>query len=776
MDRINLPSLPHFTPLPVFEGGDMPEIIRFILSAVQYLLNLTYPRPEKGPSGFRSDVLIQLLTKTSRIQDRDLVKKYIAIVIDDHIQLIQDRLSLTIKDNLSPVQFLKLYSEEWRSFRLSRLALECCLFNLFKETSSSHSSMISNSVHNIEVNTKTKIMLFCYERWKKMIMDPLREKIQNASHILMGKYRQEYLNSVADADDSTTIRNVVNSYDELSSLSDANPDTPSIYVSDWEVPFLENTKEFYQNLVSSFITSHHISEYLDLCRRILDLESISSINFITAKTTTSHNALINDIVVINQVVHLQSAIADFVEKSDVPHLQVLYRLFERIEDLDSLMNIFVEFCQNEIANVFIQLKSELESLPDAEKKTVLPGKYCTMFLTKYYMLCDVITNAFNSNIKFSTHLSKIARERFNNNVLYNCDDPTESVALFVSKYGDTIAVNSNRLTIQELISDRMMIDGLLTLFNFTASKDVFCKRYRMFFMNRLLRSTTVNDDIEKLLIEKMRTVYDTQFSQQLVIMMRDVEQSKERYKPKEEDTVIPCHPTVLTSSSWPLTPEEQALTMVLPGKLELLSKKYSNFFESITDGKKVVWLHERSTAVIGLRIGGKPYLITMNHFQASVMVLIYDSKPTSPSTSTISTVLNLPEEWVEAALNSLKGVQLIQQNAKTQQWRINPQFKANQIKLNASVRFARPVKDLEVDPSIEEEREIKTQAAIVRIMKARRVLEHAVLQEDVTKQTSRFFPQNAERIRRQIEKLLNGSEKFIERVDNKTYRYVTEDN
>jgi hypothetical protein len=355
------------------------------------------------------------------------------------------------------------------------------------------------------------------------------------------------------------------------------------------------------------------------------------------------------------------------------------------------------------------------------------------------------------------------------------DDPTESVALFVSRYSDHIA--TSKLDYQQLLDDRMMIEGVLVLFNFTASKDVFCKRYKLFMMNRLLRGVNVNRDVENALIGKLRSNYDTQFAQQLTIMMKDIDQSKERYTPQEGAFLIPILPTILTGSSWPINPNERNLTMKVPDPISSAIGSYENFFRTLTEGKEIDWLFERSCADLELRTD-RPYQIAMNFLQASIMLTINNagSVKNLPTTEGLSRLLELEIGWVEAACNSLKGVKLIEQNGKTMQWRINPKFTAPQIKLSASVRFVRPDKEQDVDASIEEEREMKTQAAIVRIMKARRVLDHTLLIEETTKQTSRFFSQNADRVRRQIEKLINGSEKFIERIDIKTYRYVTGDN
>jgi len=785
-DRINFPLLEHFPRLPtkselfpIAESSsstssyEFDENTQFILRGCLYLLNLVYPRPERGVNGFRSDVLIQLLTKTSRASNREEIKVAVSAVIDSHISIIKDRFVQLTQQNSDPLVILKAYGTEWRSYRLARLAFELCLYNLFKETHLESSSSSISNTSSIEKNTKAKIAGFCYDRWKKVIVDPMRNVFQTAIHNLVEKYRNDTLHQVPDPDDTTTIRSVVNSYIELSVTKDGKKTDDSAYVMDWEMPFLQKTKEYYENLVSGFISTHSIPDFLGLCSRLLDLETQISNTILDPQSVPAHSQLINETVVIAHSARLKDAIAGFVENTDVKNLEVLYRLFERIEELDAMMVIFIDFCAFEYDRIFSIVKSECEALPDAEARASIHLKYCTSFLNTYYMLLDIIRDAFANNIRFSTSLSKISRDKFNNNVLCPQDDPTESVALFVSRYSDHIA--TSKLDYQQLLDDRMMIEGVLALFNFTASKDVFCKRYKLFMMNRLLRGLNVNRDVETALIGRLRSNYDTQFAQQLTIMMKDIDQSKERYAPQEGAFLIPILPTILTGSSWPINPAERNMTLKVPDPMHSVIVNYENYFRTLTDGKEIDWLMERSCADIELRTE-RPFQITMNFLQASVIITIYNAGKNLPTTDTLGKILELEVGWVEAACNSLKGVKIIEQNGKTLQWRINPKFSAPKIVLNASVRFVRPVKEQEVDANIEEERELKTQAAIVRIMKARRVLDHLLLIEETTKQTSRFFPQNADRIRRQVEKLINGSEKFIERIDAKTYRYVTGDN
>ena len=77
--------------------------------------------------------------------------------------------------------------------------------------------------------------------------------------------------------------------------------------------------------------------------------------------------------------------------------------------------------------------------------------------------------------------------------------------------------------------------------------------------------------------------------------------------------------------------------------------------------------------------------------------------------------------------------------------------KNKQCRINPSSKAPSTVQEVEVDPSLEGLQ-----------MKSRKV-----------KQTSRFFPQTIDRVKRQIEELINGQEQYLEGTDARTYRYVT---
>ena len=717
------------------------------------MLNLEYPRSELGTNSFKSDLIIPIISKSARFSQRDQLKAMLALVFDAHLSLIARR----VQAAESSLMLLRRYGEEWNRFKLSKMAFETAFHNVFRPLGAAHSN---------DRAVKAVMSSFCCERWRSALLEPSRTAIQGAIHSLLRNFRDASLHDhLADPSDVATIRHTIDSYRDL------DPTLRHTYVVDWETPFLHDTERYYQTVCAEYISRESLPAYLRFCGRLLDLEELVAVNFLHESSRPAHRQCINNVVIIAHRDRLFDAVSGFVSNLDINELQNLFRLFDRIQSLEPLREIFAAFTRDALLRALTDLQPAAASA-DKKQQAAFPQLYCSTFLAQFRRCTDVVEQAFHGHAKFAHSCDRIAREVLNDNPINPRDDPREQSANLVARYTDLLLTN-NALTFQELFDDPMLLSGALMLFNFLASKDVFCKRYTVLFMNRLLKNTVVNRDAETAMVAKMRSLHDTQFAQQLVVMQRDVDQSRERYGPESgffSNPSVPCEPMVLTASSWPLSSVDNSLHLRLPAALETLSTAFKTKFSQQNERKEIEWIHERSTAVVELRTS-QAYQITMNHLQVAVFMAVAAHSP-FPNTE-FNAALELEPQWLSATQASLTEVSLLQQNPKTKEWRINPNFKAGQLRLNATVRFSRPVAETAIDPQIEEEREIKTQAAIVRIMKARRVLDHISLCDEVTKQTSRFFPQKIERIKRQIEKLITGQVQYLERVDNKNYKYVT---
>jgi len=91
------------------------------------------------------------------------------------------------------------------------------------------------------------------------------------------------------------------------------------------------------------------------------------------------------------------------------------------------------------------------------------------------------------------------------------------------------------------------------------------------------------------------------------------------------------------------------------------------------------------------------------------------------------------------------------------------------VKITASLQQETPQQTQQTYKHIEEDRKLYLQAAIVRVMKARKILSHTPLINEVIAQASTRFQPNVQLIKKCIEHLIE--KQYIERVDGERDKY-----
>ena len=250
----------------------------------------------------------------------------------------------------------------------------------------------------------------------------------------------------------------------------------------------------------------------------------------------------------------------------------------------------------------------------------------------------------------------------------------------------------------------------------------------------------------------------------------------------------------LTASNWPMFPSMNAL--VLQGSMAAVVARYEDFYREQHDGKKVVhWKHTLGTAEVDAYFSPskeprKKYTLVVTTLQASALGRISDwdypgSSEGGGSELTVerlAAAMGLDLEVTKRVVHSLSRPKCKVLNKSGGEKKVdardvlmpNAKFK------NAKNRFTVPMASLDnlaglTKQAVRQDRSLAIQAAIVRIMKARKTLDHTTLISEVLAQLSTFHPE-PKVVKLQIEGLIE--REYLERVDaeegarSNTYKYL----
>jgi cullin 3 len=320
-------------------------------------------------------------------------------------------------------------------------------------------------------------------------------------------------------------------------------------------------------------------------------------------------------------------------------------------------------------------------------------------------------------------------------------------------------------------------------------QDVFEKYYKQHLAKRLLAGRTVSDDAERSLILKLKTECGYQFTSKLEGMFTDMKTSKDTMQSFKQldaggvEVDLSVH--VLTTGSWPT---QAGARCNLPAELLPVCDRFKQFYLAAHSGRRLTWQCNMGTADMKAEFGGfdgrpiERHELNVSTYQMCILMLF--SSADKLSYKEIEQATNIPPADLKRNLQSLacvKGKNVLRKIPMSRDVNEDDEFAYNdaftsklyKVKIGtvAAQRESEPEK-VETRARVEEDRKPQIEAAVVRIMKARRVLEHNNLVSEVARQLQpRFLPSPA-LIKKRIESLIE--REFLERdkADRRLYRYL----
>ena len=239
--------------------------------------------------------------------------------------------------------------------------------------------------------------------------------------------------------------------------------------------------------------------------------------------------------------------------------------------------------------------------------------------------------------------------------------------------------------------------------------------------------------------------------------------------------------TVLTTGSWPVVSSTQC---VLSPVLQANVTAYTNFYLTNHTGRNLNWLTSMGTAELRGRFANQVRrdFVVSTH-QMCVLLLFNDAD--CLSYLEIQAATGIPEDDLKRSLQSLslvKGRNVLRKEPTTREvgardvFHFNEKFTSKLLKVKIGTVIGGACgKETDLDAKatrvvVENDRKPQIEAAIVRVMKARRILDNNGVVTEVTKQLKdRFTPSPAD-IKKHLENLIE--REFIERDRNDRKLFV----
>lgn len=560
-----------------------------------------------------------------------------------------------------------------------------------------------------------------------------------------------------------------------------------IYRNLFENHLLKDTDDFYRNEAQQNIITSTCSEYLGLCFKryqeekdrveaCFDKDTMKPLlNVFFANYIEPYAKTLLDME--------SSGLAFLLNNEKFEELHILYFLFscnEKAFDLlkKTISDFIINFCEQKQNENKISKENE----KNIHNSNLLLIENIIKFRKKMLFFQEKSFNSSYDADNEKTHnksMQKTIKEAFvtgfNNN-----SKITIALNYFIDYYFVCGCKNKKDHEVDNDLNDLFDIFKLLT------NKDVFQTHYKQLLMKRLIDSISLNWEIENSLILKFKTECGNYYTNKISAMFNDINISNQlmqefKEKHKEKLNEIDLEVYIVTKGKWPFK-EEDLEGCQYPEELLKLQKLYENFYLKKQQGRLISWLPKYGyTCIKGFFKAGKKEFI-VNTYMAVILILF--NKKKLITFEEIKTLTKIPNETsLKSNIKALMDFKLLIKTGdheyifEKDSFKVNQDFTHNNYKNKIMVKKRNTdmleKQEIAINENMWIERKFVIEATIIRIMKARKKMEHSNLIEETMKlcQIQHFSP-SVSLIKSCIENLINKD--YLERgKEINWYSYVS---
>lgn len=533
-----------------------------------------------------------------------------------------------------------------------------------------------------------------------------------------------------------------------------------LYDLDFEAQMLLDSGAYYSRKASNWIVDDSCPDYMLKAEECLKRERdrvshylhISSEQKLVEKV--QHELLV---VYSPQLLEKEhSGCRALLRDDKVDDLSRMYRLYHKIsKGLDPVSNIFKQHVTAE-GTALVQQAEDAASSQAANGAGVQEQVLVRKIIELHDKYMAYVNDCFLNHSLFH----KALKEAFE--VFCNKTVAGSSSAELLATFCDNILKKGG----SEKLSDEAIeetLEKVVKLLAYISDKDLFAEFYRKKLARRLLFDRSANEDHEKSILTKLKQQCGAQFTSKMEGMVTDLTLARENQTNFEEylrnntnvNPGIDLTVTVLTTGFWP---SYKSFDLSLPPEMVRCVEVFKGFYETRTKHRKLTWIYSLGTCNINGKFDSKPIELIVSTYQAAALLLFNNSDRLSYSE--IMTQLNLTHDDVVRLLHSLScakyKILTKEPNTRTVSTTDNFEFNSKFTDRMRRIKIPLPPVDerRKVIEDVDKDRRYAIDAAIVRIMKSRKVLGHQQLVMECVEQLGRMFKPDIKAIKKRIEDLI----------------------
>ncbi|CAF0900731.1 unnamed protein product [Adineta steineri] len=517
-------------------------------------------------------------------------------------------------------------------------------------------------------------------------------------------------------------------------------------IGSFETKFLQLAQDFYLKQNVSSFEPDQIFEYLTPISKYIHHEINLIMSYLPQEMAISKKLtnMVQDIFIPQDIFTIiLEYLKSIVQNENSPELTRFYKPISQIPKLKNEVAKLIE------THIFMKGTNAIKYVNEKD-----PKLYIETILDIHKKYLQFVQDTFDGEQIFITALDKACGKLINNVTTEAGDSSIKSSELLV-RYCDALLKKGTK-TIEETDFEEEF-NKIMIVFNYIEDKDIFERLYRNRLAKRLICQLSDSDDHEKSIVLQLQRKCGFEYTTKLERMLQDVDVSKmltsdyKKYCENHHITdIVDFSIMVLTSNSWSFS---EIPSLVVPVELKSTSNSFIDFYNHDHNGRKLIWLHQYSKGELQTSFTSQKYIFQVSTYQMAVLLLFNKSLTWTVERLHDETQIKL-DTLLQVISSLLKNKILICENINTDDdlkhtdihmnytIQLSNDFKSKKLRLNLNV----PLKYIDqksicVDDAINNNRKMVMQATIVRIMKARQILEYALLIQEVIQQlTPRFIP------------------------------------